>query len=108
MDLPRRQRKDELFGIDAYETASRRGTTRLEAEARAVPAPGQSARQELAVADQVLAQRRQLAITAARVAPPPYISKERGERPSDPAKRKAWIAGLRGSSATARSTASRI
>ena len=61
-----------------------------------MPAPAQSARHELAVADQVLAQRRQLAITAARVAAPPYISKELGERPSDPAKRKAWDRGVEG------------
>ena len=44
----------------------------------------------------MLAQRRQLAITAARVSPPPYISKELRERPSDPAKRKAWDRGVEG------------
>jgi conjugative relaxase-like TrwC/TraI family protein len=96
MDLPRRRRKAELARIDTYEPLSRQALDRLEGEARAMPAPRTSARQELAVADQVLAQRRQLAITAARVAPPPYISKELGERPSDPAKRKAWDRGVEG------------
>jgi conjugative relaxase-like TrwC/TraI family protein len=96
MDLPRRQRKDELARIDAYEALSRKAMAGLEGEAREMSGSGQSARQELAVADQVLAQRRQLAITAARVAPPPYISKELGERPSDPTKRKAWDHGVEG------------
>jgi conjugative relaxase-like TrwC/TraI family protein len=97
MDLPRRQRKAELARIDTYEPLSRKAFDRLEAEGRELPAaPGGSAREELAVADQVLAQRRQLAITAARVAPPPYISKALGERPSDPAKRKAWDRGVEG------------
>jgi hypothetical protein len=36
------------------------------------------------------------AITTAHVSPPPYISKELGERPSDPAKRKAWDRGVEG------------
>ena len=43
---------------------------------------------------QVLAERRQLAITAARITPPAYITKELGERPSDPAKREAWDRGV--------------
>jgi hypothetical protein len=96
MDLPRRQRKAELARIDAYEALSRKAMARLEGEAREISTPRHSARQELAVADQVLAQRRQLAITAARVSPPPYISKALGERPTDPAKRKAWDRGVEG------------
>lgn len=45
----------------------------LEVEAREMPVAGQAARRELAVADQVLAQRRELAITAARISPPAYV-----------------------------------
>jgi hypothetical protein len=52
------------------------------------------ASRELAVADQVLAQRRELAIIAARISPPAYIKAELGERPSDSAKRKAWGCGV--------------
>jgi hypothetical protein len=66
----------------------------LEAEARELIVPLGSARQELAVADRVLAERRELAITAARISPPAYITKELGERPSDPAKRQAWDRGV--------------
>jgi conjugative relaxase-like TrwC/TraI family protein len=97
MKLPRRQRKAELARIDTYEPLSRQALDRLEAEGRGLPAAaGSSAREELAVADQVLAQRRELAITTARVSPPPYISKALGERPSDPVKRKAWDRGVEG------------
>jgi hypothetical protein len=57
-------------------------------------AVGDAARRELVVADQVLAQRRELAIIAARIAPPAYIKNELGERPSDSTKRKAWDRGV--------------
>jgi conjugative relaxase-like TrwC/TraI family protein len=94
--LPRRERRDELARIDSWEARSRRTTAQLEAEAREMPDPGQAARRELAVADQVLAQRRELAIIAARISPPAYVKNELGERPSDPAKRKAWDRGVAG------------
>lgn len=94
--LPRRQRRDELARIDAWEARSRKATTRLEAETREMPVAGEAARQELAVADQVLAQRRELAIIAARISPPAYVKTELGERPSDPTKRKAWDRGVAG------------
>ncbi len=94
--LPRRERKDELRRIDSMESASRRQLSRLEAEMQETPAPGDAARREFPVADRVLAERRQLAITAARLSPPTYITKELGERPSDPAKRKAWDRGVAG------------
>jgi hypothetical protein len=59
-----------------------------------MPVLDDAARRELAVADQVLAQRRELAIIAARISPPAYVKAELGERPSDPAKRKAWDRGV--------------
>ena len=59
-----------------------------------MPVVGDAARRELAVADQVLAQRRELAIIAARISPPAYVKNELGERPSDPTKRKAWDRGV--------------
>ncbi len=93
-ELPRRQRRGELARIDTQEAMSREAVRNLEAEARELPAATQSAREELAIADQVLAGRRALAITAAAIAPPDYVTKELGERPSDPPKRKAWDRGL--------------
>ncbi len=92
--LPRRERREELTRIDSWEARSRRETARLEAELADMPAIGDAARRELAVADQVLAQRRELAIIAARISPPAYVKAELGERPSDPAKRKAWDRGV--------------
>lgn len=92
--LPRRQRRDELARIDAWEARSRDAVPRLEAEARELPDPGQAARRELAVADRVLVQRRELALIAARISPPTYVKNELGERPSDPAMRKAWDRGV--------------
>jgi len=68
---------------------------RLEAELAERPVPGDSARRELAVIGQVLAERRELALSAARIAPPPYITAELGERPSDAARQKAWDSGVR-------------
>src|SRR6476659_7657061 len=92
--LPRRERRDELARIDSWEARSRRETARLEAELADMPITGDAARRELAVADQGLARRRELAIIAARISPPAYIKAELGERPRDPAKRKAWDRGV--------------
>ena len=92
--LPRRQRREELARIDSWEARSPRETARLEVELDRRPAVGDAARRELAVADQVLAQRRELAVIAARISPPTYVKTELGERPSDPARRKAWDRGV--------------
>ncbi len=92
--LPRRERREELARIDSWEARSRRETARLEVELVDMPVVGNAARRELAVADQVLAQRRELAIIAARISPPAYVKNELGERPSDPALRKAWDRGV--------------
>jgi hypothetical protein len=54
------------------------------------------ASREKALAGRVLAERRELAITAAQIAPPLYIRKELGERPIDPAKRREWERGVEG------------
>lgn len=64
------------------------------AEAKGLPAVEPTARTELVAVESLLAERRQLAITAARISPPPYIRTELGERPSDPSKAKAWDRGV--------------
>ena len=61
---------------------------------RQLPVPSGTPLQELAVADRVLAERRELAITAACISPPAYIRNDLGERPSDPTKRRAWDHGV--------------
>ncbi|HXS46256.1 MAG TPA: MobF family relaxase [Solirubrobacterales bacterium] len=92
--LPRRERQEVLFRVESLEAHSRNQLARFEAKLAVMPSPDDAARQELAVADRVLAKRRELAITAARIAPPPYITNELGERPSDPAKQKTWDRGV--------------
>lgn len=44
--------------------------------------------------ERALAGRRRLAVTAARLAPPSYITAELGGRPSDPARAKSWERGV--------------
>jgi hypothetical protein len=89
-----RQLRDVQERIDRDEARSQERLTGLEAEAREMPVPSGSARRELAVADRVRAERRELAVTAARISPPPYITKELGERPADPNKRWHWDRGV--------------
>jgi conjugative relaxase-like TrwC/TraI family protein len=73
---------------------SRPAADEQRAEAKGLPAVERTARTELAAVESLLAERRQLAITAARISPPPYIRAELGERPSDPVKGKAWDRGV--------------
>jgi len=93
-ELKRRVRKGELARIDRDEADALKRLDDLEAQVRAFPAPSGSARREFAVADRVLAERRELAIAAAHISPPPYIKTELGERPRDPSKREAWNRGV--------------
>ncbi len=92
--LPRRQRREELIRIDTFEAHSLKALSRLEVEMKELPTVGNAARRELAVAEHVLAQRRELPIIAARISPPMYIKAELGERPSDPIKQRAWDRGV--------------
>jgi conjugative relaxase-like TrwC/TraI family protein len=64
------------------------------AERDALPPVREDARRELAAVEEALAAREQLRRTAARLAPPPYIFAELGERPIDRAEAKAWDRGL--------------
>jgi conjugative relaxase-like TrwC/TraI family protein len=79
---------------EAKEQNHREALEARQAEAREHPAVEQTARTELAAVEGLLADRRQLAITAACIGPPPYIRTELGERPSDPAKGKTWDRGV--------------
>jgi len=61
-----------------------------------IPEPTTVAREELQALERVLGQRLDRVLTAARISPPPYIAKELGARPADPAKAAAWDSGARG------------
>jgi|GEM_PF-1885554 len=83
--------------LDRLETNARiasKQISRLEARLAELPAAGDSARRDLAVADRVLAERQQMAGVGSRLDPPTYITKELGERPSDPHKRELWDRGV--------------
>lgn len=58
--------------------------------------PSDAARREREIAGQLLDARSAQALTAAQIEPPPYIVKELGQRPADPAKAKAWDRGVQG------------
>jgi hypothetical protein len=93
--LPRRSRRRELERIDATEARAETALARLRAEAAALPPISDTARRELAALEEVLRGRVELAVTAARLAPPPYVVKELGERPTDPTGAEVWDRGLR-------------
>jgi conjugative relaxase-like TrwC/TraI family protein len=57
--------------------------------------PGSALRRERTIADQLLSEREEQMLTAIRLSPPSYVTKELGERPSDPAKGKAWDRGVK-------------
>jgi hypothetical protein len=94
--MPRRGRKRELPHAREREANAREELQSRLARARQLEPVTGTASREKALASQVLAERRELAITAARLSPPAYITKELGKRPTDPAKRKAWERGVEG------------
>jgi conjugative relaxase-like TrwC/TraI family protein len=71
------------------------GAERLAAEAAELAEVRHEARAQEAVIKSVLAERERLAAAAARISPPEYITKELGERPSDPKKAREWDSGVR-------------
>ena len=93
-DAPRKVRREALPQAEAIEAGWREGYERAHRELREAPPVRHEARIELANTDFVLSERRQLAITAAQLAPPDYVVRELGERPSDPELRQAWDRGV--------------
>jgi conjugative relaxase-like TrwC/TraI family protein len=85
---------EALDRIEINERLLAQQLARNEARLGEMPEVGDSARRELAVAEGVLAERREMATLAARLDPPTYIRNELGERPSDPANQKAWDRGV--------------
>jgi conjugative relaxase-like TrwC/TraI family protein len=92
----RRPQSHELAYLRSREELARQGLERIQQEmtARAPASGSRELRAELAVIDSVLAERRRLAITAARISPPAYVTRALGERPAEPGPRAHWEAGL--------------
>jgi hypothetical protein len=85
---------EELSRIEVNQRILASQLARSEAELAQMPEVGDSARRELAIAEGVLAARREMAILAARLDPPAYVRNELGERPRDLAKQKTWDRGV--------------
>ena len=92
--LPRRQREPELTRAQGAEILAEQGLDRLHAEAQAAEPAQYEARAQLALAEQILAERQSLALTAVHISPPDYITEALGERPADPVKRQDWERGV--------------
>jgi conjugative relaxase-like TrwC/TraI family protein len=92
----RAERESAERNITRREQSDREIAERLQAEARELPEISYEVRAEAAVIQSVLGDRERLAAAAARVSPPDYITKELGERPSEPVKAREWDAGVRG------------
>jgi hypothetical protein len=92
--FPRKLRRRELERIGRTEADTEARLAKFRAEAEALPPIREDARRELSALGEVLAERARLATTAARLAPPPYVIAELGERPTDPAKARLWDRGL--------------
>ncbi len=91
---PRKVRREALPDAEVIEADVRKQVEKLHAQLREMPPVRHDARAELAHVDLVLSERRRLAITAAQLAPPDYIVRELGERPSDPELRNVWDKGV--------------
>ena len=70
------------------------GLEKYRAERDSLPPIREEARRELAAVEEAIAAREQLTRTAARIAPPPYVAAELGQRPTNSAEAKAWDRGL--------------
>jgi conjugative relaxase-like TrwC/TraI family protein len=92
--MRRGERRELLPQAQTREEALRAALEHTREAQRGLEAPRDEATREAAAIDAVLAQRRELAVTAARVSPPNYIAKELGERPTEPEQRWDWDRGV--------------
>jgi len=92
----RRQRERTEGELRHRERSAYLEARRARAEQRQLPPVEHSARAEVAVIEHLLAERERVALTAVRLNPPDYITRELGERPSDWAKRDHWDRAVKG------------
>ena len=94
-DLGWRARRQQLPGAEEREWAYRDRLHEATAELRELAPPSTAVRREHEIAGQNLAEREEKMLLASRLAPPAYVVKELGERPTDPEKARAWDRGVR-------------
>lgn len=91
----RREYRDALDHIERRERSNLRELGRQEVERSELPDASHDARAEVAAIDTILDRRRDLALAAARVSPPDYITAELGPRPDAGRNRIAWDGAVR-------------
>jgi hypothetical protein len=94
--LGRRERREKLSYARTREAMFKEKLAKEAARFEQMEPPSSEARREREIADQLLATRSAQALTAARIEPPAYIVKELGQRPTEPARAKAWDRGVQG------------
>jgi conjugative relaxase-like TrwC/TraI family protein len=94
--LGRRERREKLGYASSRESMVEENLAKETERLSQMQPPGTAARREREIASQLLEARSSQALAAARIAPPPYIAKELGRRPTDPEKAKAWDRGVKG------------
>ncbi|HXV05909.1 MAG TPA: MobF family relaxase [Solirubrobacterales bacterium] len=92
--MRRRERRELLPQAQRQEESWRISLARAEQDKRELDPPRDVATREAGAIEAVLAGRRQLALTAARISPPAYVTKELGERPTEPELRWDWDRGV--------------
>jgi conjugative relaxase-like TrwC/TraI family protein len=87
----------ETARIEEGRDRAGREVTQVEAELRDAARMGYDGRAEPAVAEHLISERVGARVTAVRLDPPDYVTREIGERPTDPTRRWTWdqaVAGI--------------
>jgi hypothetical protein len=85
-----RQRRQQLPGAEEGERMLGERLREAQGQLAEVEPPKTEARCDAQVVSQVLAERQEKELLAARLSPPPYISMELGDRPQSPYKAREW------------------
>jgi hypothetical protein len=88
--------REELAEIEERQRYADRKLAEVEAEIAGAARVEFAARAEQAVAEHLIAERVRARIAAVRLDPPDYLTRELGERPSDPTKGFAWDRAVTG------------
>jgi len=94
--LPRREQRTEAERIAEQVQTNEHAAEQLKERQAELPRVGHEARAEAAVTRHLIAERERATLTALRLSPPDYITRELGERPTDSGKRQEWDRAVRG------------
>jgi hypothetical protein len=86
----------EVGDLELRDRLARREAEKLEAERAGLAPVEHGARAEVAVIEHLIGGRERSRLEAVRLDPPDYITRELGERPSDPRRQAHWDKAVRG------------